>query len=324
MKWTRLRCGVRLYCYCLLACGAAAAALAPRGAAAQAVVPGTGYRLALGGDDFEDPKWDFRYDLPKSSEEQDHQQRLPGGISTNFKWQESALRGVPDMIRRVPTPEGGLPGSTGALLIRTRNSGVPGSPSGETRQDDLLFNFRSELGNQLPVSVTPSVVVRVYVPPFSEWERRYGNTFGFRAGVRTTTTKPTGRGFFRSGTETKPEPYWPGMFVCFIPKKSPDQQDTAKILVRSDQLGRDLWGPQVREGWWTMGMSFTPDGMVHYFVRQGIEDLTPADHIGSYYPYGFHCEYFSTYFFDLVNLDDGLTWSTPWIIDDPAVFVLRR
>lgn len=323
MKRTTRYSWMRFHCSWLLVCGAAAAACGPRPASAQAIVPGTGYRLAMGGDDFEDPKWGFRYDLPKSSEEQDHQQRLPGGISTNARWQESALRGVPDQITRVPTPEGGLPGSSGALLIRTRNSGVPGSPSGETRQDDLLFNFRSEFGNSLPVSLTPSVVVRVYVPPFSEWERRYGNTFGFRAGVHTTTTKPKGRGFFRS-TETKDEPYWPGMFICFIPKKQPDQQDTAKILVRSDQYGRDLWGPQITEGWWTLGMTFTPDGMVHYFAHAGIDDLTARDLIGSYYPYGFHCETFSTYFFDLVNLDDGMTWSTPWIIDDPAAYVLRR
>lgn len=304
---------------------ASAAVLAPQRLAAEPVVPGTGQKLALGGDDFEDPNWQFRLALPKSSEEQDHQQRLPGGISANARWQESALRGVPDLIRRVPTPDGGLPGSTGALMLRTRNSGVPELPSGQTRQDDLLFNFRSEIGSTLPVSLTPSVVVRVYVPPFGpEWERRYGNSFGFRAGVRTTTTKPTGRGLFRS-METKDEPYWPGMFICFVPQNERTKEDSAVIIVRADQSGRDLFGPRITEtGWWTLGMTFTPDGMVHYYAHAGIQDLGPRDLIGSYFPYGFRCEYFSTYFFDLVNQDDGVTWSTPWIVDDPAVYVLRR
>ncbi len=244
--------------------------LAAGKATAQAVVPGTGYPLPQGGDDFEDPKWSFRLTLPKSSEEQDKQQRLPGGISANRLWQESALRGEPDMIRRVPTPDGGLPGSRGAMLIRTRNSGVPDEPSGENRQDDLLFNLRSEFGGSLPVSLTPSVVVRVYMPPFdsSEWERRYGNSFGFRAGVRTTTSKP-GKGWFR-GPETKEEPYWPGMFICFVPKTEKTKSDSALIIIRSDQMGRDMFGPRITEaGWWTLGMTFTPDGMVHYYAHAG-------------------------------------------------------
>ena len=297
-------------------------------AAAQPVVPGTGYAIPLGGDDFEDPKWNFRLALPKSSEEQDKIQRLPGGISANGRWQESALRGEPDLIRRVPTPEGGLPGSTGAMMIRTKNSGVPDAPSGENRQDDLLFNFRSEFGNQLPVSMTPSVVVRVYMPPFGDpvWERRYGNSFGFRAGCRTTTTKTTqGKGFFaRPVTETKIEPYWPGMFICFVPKTDKTKADSAVILIRSDHMGRDMYGPRITEtGWWTLGMSFTPDGKVHYYAHAGVENLTAKDLIGSYFPYQFRCEYFQTFFFDLINRDDGTTWSTPWIVDDPQVYVVR-
>jgi hypothetical protein len=303
--------------------------LAAEKVSAQPVVPGTGYALPLGGDNFEDPKWSFRLTLPKSSEEQDKQQRLPGGISANGRWQESALRGEPDVIRRVPTPEGGLPGSRGAMLIRTRNSGVPNAPSGENRQDDLLFNFRSEFGGSLPVSLSPSVVVRVYMPPFDspEWERRHGNSFGFRAGVRTTTTTTQpGKGFFRgSTTETKQEPYWPGMFICFVPKSDKTKRDSAILIIRSDQMGRDMFGPRMTEtGWWTLGMSFTPDGMVHYYAHPGVEDLTPRDLIGSYYPYGFRCEYFTTFFFDLINRDDGSTWSTPWIVDDPQTYVLRH
>jgi hypothetical protein len=48
-------------------------------AKAQVFVPGTGQKLTNVGDDFEDEKWDYVYNLPKSSEENDKRQRLPGG-----------------------------------------------------------------------------------------------------------------------------------------------------------------------------------------------------------------------------------------------------
>lgn len=81
---------------------------------AEPLVPGTGQKLPQVGDDFEDPQWGFVQNLPKSSEEQDEQKRLPTGKSTNGRWYEGIKRGHPDFMRQVPTPEGGLPGSQGA------------------------------------------------------------------------------------------------------------------------------------------------------------------------------------------------------------------
>ncbi len=72
-----------------------------------------------------------------------------------------------------------------------------------------------------------------------------------------------------------------------------------------------------------MGMSVTPDGRVHYYARQGVEDLRASDHLYSSYPYGYNAEVFATQFFNNVNNNDGQTWSTPFIIDDPAVFTLH-
>ena len=68
-------------------------------------------------------------------------------------------------------------------------------------------------------------------------------------------------------------------------------------------------------------MSFTPDGRVHYFARPGVEDLTAEDHITSQSPYSFNCERLDTFFFNVVSGDNG-NWSTPWIIDDPKLFVI--
>ena len=39
------------------------------------------------------------------------------------------------------------------------------------------------LGGAIPIGRAPSVVTRVYLPPFEEWERRDGPTCAFRAAV---------------------------------------------------------------------------------------------------------------------------------------------
>ena len=104
-----------------------AATCLPSVLAAQAIVPGTGQRVAGGGDDFENPKWTYIYNAPKSSYENDNQQRLPAGGSNNGRWARALKRGQPDVIRRVTTPEDGIPGSTGALLLQsahTRRAGL--------------------------------------------------------------------------------------------------------------------------------------------------------------------------------------------------------
>jgi len=70
-------------------------------------------------------------------------------------------------------------------------------------------------------------------------------------------------------------------------------------------------------------MSMTPDGRVHFYAGKGIGDLTPANHLHSGMPYGYEAEYFATHFFNVCNQNDGVTWSTPFIIDDPSVYTLN-
>jgi hypothetical protein len=94
-------------------------------------------------------------------------------------------------------------------------------------------------------------------------------------------------------------------------------------MIRADQFGRDFPGPNITApGWWTLGISFTPDGQVHYYARAGVDELTEEDHLASSYPYGFHCRQLDTIIFNIANRDRG-QWSTPWIIDDPAVYFVR-
>ena len=274
------------------------------------VVPGTGERVTQVGDDFEDPSWNFNFNHPKSSRNINKRENGPLAISDNRRWLEGPHRGTPDVMQRVPTPAGGLDGSEGALLIRTIRPGIPRKTTQTPQQDDIMVTVKRRLGQPVPVSALPNCVVRVYVPPFDQWEDRSGASFGFR-----------GDCWGRKPGQRKLEQYWPGMFFNF--RSGTDHnisQDRAYISIRSDHRGRDIRGPELQPGWWTLGMSVTADGMWHFFAKPGVEDLTAADHLASYYPYDFRAERFDLFFFNVVTMDNGQTWSTPWIIDDPQLF----
>ena len=287
-------------------------ATVPAGPQSQPVVPGTGVKVAALGDNFEAPDWQYIPNGAKASYEQDETQRPPGGKSTNGRWYESAMRGQPDVIRRIATPPGGLPGSTGSMYLATKFSGIPGDLSGKQMQDDLLMGIQTRLGRPIPVTWRPSVVVRVYLPEFSRWEQRSGSSFGIRCDVRGRT--PAGQ----------VEPYWPGQFILFRSSTSAKyDHDFAQLSVRARANGQDVAGPVIEEpGWWTFGMSFTPDGQVHQYAHAGVDDLTADDLLFSSFPYGNKTQLIDAFFVNVANLDNGRTWSTPWIIDDPALYVI--
>ncbi|MFM7034239.1 MAG: hypothetical protein ACKOYJ_03455 [Planctomycetia bacterium] len=289
------------------------------------LVPGTGTPVKNATDDFEDEKWSMNYRLPKSSEEQDKRLRSPLGRSTNGMWFEGPKRGVPDVVKRVPLPAPGVEGSDHGMLMATLHAGIPGRTTYQMQQDDLIFSMAKAAGRGLSALDSPSIVTRVYVPPFEQWERRSGPSFGFRAGCFThaiiTADDHPDEG--RYGLEE----YWPGMFICFEPKnpKRKIEEDSAFIRVRAGRRGGEIQGPKIEElGWWTLGMSFTPDGMVHYFASPGVDDLTMDDHITSQHPYGYRTEWVKTFFYNVCTQDDGKTWSTPWVVDDPRVYFVKR
>ena len=156
-------------------------------AADQPFVPGSGVKVIQCGDNFEAADWRYVMNGAKASHEQDEEQRPPGGRSVNGRWYEGAKRGQPDVIRRIATPPGGLPGSKGSLFLATKFSGIPGSYSDEQMQDDLLMSVESRIGRPIPVTWSPSCVVRVYLPEFKRWENRSGASFGIRADVSGRT-----------------------------------------------------------------------------------------------------------------------------------------
>jgi hypothetical protein len=287
------------------------------------LVPGTG--VLHNRDDLEDPKFSYTHNWPKSSKEEDEQLRYPLGASNNGMWFESPKRGSPDSIKWVETPAGGLPGSKGCLYLRTRDSGIPGRPGYKQAQDDFIMKAKP-----LSTSYSPSVVIRLYLPEWDQWEQRRGVSFGLRAGMQgpMEKTKPVvfGRLFksSRMRTVTEMEPYYPGFFIAFMPGNDPANdrgQPYAHILLRADEMGHEMQGPIMDQpGWWTLGMSVTPDARVHYYAHRGVADLTAADHIKSSLPYNIRGTTFNTIFFNVCSADNGSSWSTPWIIDDPSVY----
>ena len=285
------------------------------------VIPGSGEQLMNVGDDFEDSNWGFVPNGPKSSEDIDKNQRMPLGKSTNGRWYEGAKRGYPDVMQWVPTPEGGLPGSQGALLLKTMKTGIPGKVTHEMHQDDFIANVQYRTGGAISVSQSPNVTTRVYLPPMEEWEMRNGPHFAFRAAVETTIMEKSK--FPLAPSHEKEEIYWPGLFILRESKKvSGKNVDQVFFRVRSDRNGGDFRGPSIDVlGWWTLGLSFTPDGVVHYFAKPGVEELNRDDYIASALPYGYRCETFRTFFYNSVNMDNGRSWSTAFIIDDPKVYL---
>ncbi|RLS29189.1 MAG: hypothetical protein DWH79_12635 [Planctomycetota bacterium] len=285
-------------------------------------MPGTGTVVEMVGDDFEDENWSWNYRHPKSSEEQDKQVRNPVGKSVNGRWFEGMKRGTPDVVKRVELPAPGLEGSTHGLLIASLRTGIPGRPSYKMEQDDLIYNMQRNFGQGIRVSNSPSVVTRVYLPPFEQWEDRSGPSFGFRSGCYTHAVI-TGDDHPEKGRFGLEE-YWPGMFICF--ESSHDgrfKKDNAYLKIRGGRNGNEIRGPEMTEaGWWTLGLSFTPDGQVHYYASPGVDDLTAEDHITSQFPYNYRTETLKTFFYNVCTTDDGKTWSTPWVVDDPKVFVI--
>lgn len=296
------------------------AAPVARGAGFKPLVPGTGIKIEQVGDDFEDPKWSWEHYWPKSSEENNKWQNAPGGESGNGRWFEGIKRGHPDHVKRVATPPNGLPGSKGSLLLRTLYTGVPGHPSYTQQQDDFICNVMDLLGGAIPVHQNPSFVTRIFLPPVKKWEKRSGCHFAVRAAVDTQIYKAS------SGNRyPEQELYYPGMFIEFETKEDTGYaQDTAYLRVRADNSGYDYKAKDITvTGWWTLGMSFTPDGAVHYYAKPGVSDLTKEDYITSHFPYGYRCQRFRTFFFDLCNGDDGRTWSSELIVDDSTAYFIK-
>jgi len=55
-----------------------------------------------------------------------------------------------------------------------------------------------------------------------------------------------------------------------------------------------------------------------------VDELTMDGDITSQFAYGDRTEWLRTFFFNVCAHDDGRAWSTPWVIDDPKVYFVKR
>lgn len=289
-----------------------------------ALVPGTGQQVDQVGDDFEDANWSYQFNLPKCQNHKDAiiARNKPGGTSANGRWYEGMKRGQPDVVRRVQPPEGGLPGSQGALLLCSLRTGGA-YPSNTLQQEDLIANVFRRIG-KIQVSRGPSVVTRVWMPPFEEWENRVGQChFAFRLSLE----KPSYGMQAAQGSNSEHDHFWPGIFVNLSrnPKAREDGHPfMIDMWMKATADGRAMRGPRsTQTGWWTLGMSVTPDGKCHFYGKPGTDDLTQEDHLGSSFPFGNQAVLFRNFFFNVCNGDNGQTWSSQFVIDDPTMYVAK-
>jgi hypothetical protein len=212
-------------------------------------------------------------------------------------------------------------------VLRSLQTGTPKRPTFKQQQDDFIASVVEHVG-RVSVSRGPSVVARVFLPPTDQWENRTGCQFAFRISLQAQGRPP--QRSRRGGVIDKGDDgvFWPGMFIDFYSKEGKGatgkESDFGAIRIRADQRGGEFLGKHITvTGWWTLGMSVSSDGQVHYYAKPGVEDLTAEDYITSQYPYGKQAYQFQTFFFNVCNGDDDETWSTEWIIDDPRMYLAR-
>ncbi len=211
-------------------------------------------------------------------------------------------------------------------MLKSQQTGIPGMPSNTMHQDDFVCNVQYRLKRTISIAEVPSVTTRVFLPPVAEWEKRSGPHFGFRLALETTAMIEQEIGPLKfKKREIGNEIYWPGLFIEFESKaQSKKEDDYAYFRIRATRAGGETRGPQITQtGWWTLGMSVTPDGMVHYYASPGVDDLTEDDYITSQFPYDYRAERFRSFFYNVCSADNGRNWSTSFVVDDPKVFVLR-
>ena len=199
-------------------------------------------------DDFEDPHWAFDQDA---------------GTSSNGIW-KTGMRGAPETCQRVTPAQGGLPGQKGALLLRSVDQDDDGWP----QQEDLVSRKYDELlGNNLDRASMPVLTARVYIPPIAEQGPNH-SILGLRVEARSTQR------------EVEIPRYYPSLWIVQYNRPAENKVGNYLRLRLGDGNAPDQWmGELGGPGWYTLGLAFDRDGIGHYFVREGVDPLTPQDEI---------------------------------------------
>ena len=274
-------------------------------------IPGTGTPVPAAKATFDDVDWAFDYKPPKSQSDDGGPSNGPGGegnkgytgLDTNYHARivEDTYRGYPEIVERTTSP---VVAGAGALRLATQFQG-------KSAYDALSWQhiFAVSPIRHMPVSRTPSALVRVHVPDPATWPPTRFRPFLLMGMV----SGPTG-------------PWWPYMSA------GPDEDNpghyswyitTGAGTTNDPFVTHDyLTDPAVEistQGWWTVGSSIQ-DNALHWFVREGLVNPGKADHIGAYRS-GMITNVFGmpggTIWMDSL---DGTNMSPSWVVDELEFF----
>ena len=239
------------------------------------------------GDDFEDPKWNYIANLPKSSENIDRQARLPGGVSANGRWFEPQMRGAPTSSasckrRRRHSRQQRLDDDADAVVGRSR----PGQFQAAAGRFRRRCRLENRLDSHLPSAERGRASLFAAVRQMGKADRQFVRLSRLRPYHEVDSCSCWGR------HETKGDIFLARhVHLLLQPGRFRRKEDSAQFIIRADQMGQDVAGPRITKGdcWYTLGMSFGANGQVNYYVRQGVENLTAKDHVASYFAYGDEC-----------------------------------
>ena len=244
-------------------------------------------------DDFEDKNWCYDYQK---------------GGDLRGLWRRGSGRGEPELLTRVPTPDGGRSGSIGALEVRTNK--IDGNDAKSNQEDFLTVEFKQKLKHSLTRTSQPVFLVRVWLPPFDEW----GNYYWF--------------GFRQEAWLDDKNKYYPSIFLVS------DKQTISKPFFRfriGTGVASDIYGGPIKQsGWWTLAIAFDEKGVGYYYARPGVSVPTENDKMfdtkqfktnnGTANPFMDHVLYS---FFSLMYPPSG-NESPRFVIDDYEVWVVKN
>ena len=232
----------------------------------------------------------------------------------------------PTRSKSIPTPPAACAGSQQALLLRTLNSGIPGyalqrRPAG--RPDRQLPRTPPR---RHPRRRTP----QLHRPRLPAAGRAVGTAL--RPAVRLPRQPVDGHhrrkttGFFSSGSSTEVEPYWPGMWIHFRANAHQEHQGRHGLHRRprrphGPRLPRPRDRPSSAGG--RSACRSPPTAWCTTTPAPASTSSPPPTTSRRSIPYSYTARDFRTYFFDVCNRNDGRTWSTPFVIDDPKLYVVR-
>lgn len=256
------------------------------------MILGRSIRLDTLCDDFEDPKWHFDY--------QTH-------VDYRGFWRTDD-HGEPDLLRRIKTPDGGKAGSGGALELRTNDN--------DAKPDqDCLLTIEFKNRRTLTRADQPVFIVRVWLPPFEEWNAGVLN-FGFRqtARIDEKTDYYQSIWLFHDGHK----PLW---FLRNGIAYSDGTQLNFNDMIK---------GYIAHSNWWTLAIAYDERGVGHYYAAPGTDTPTEKDELintsqftrddGLVSPFMDHMGYS---FFSLGYPADHRI-SPRFVIDDYEVWVMKR